>query len=374
MIPLPPAYQDGLIDLIYAATLGELPWQRFVDEIATGLPGGRSTMFHHDPARGCGHYLLTANMDPGDVRAYNETWAALNPWMPAAARRPVGLGVVAEQMLDPSILKRSALYNGYLKPMGVHTATGITIERSDGRLFLLSVLTSRDDPAANRGHANTLTAIAPHLRRAFRHMRHQGDSSRIGEAALDALGVGVVVVGHDAACRRVSRLAQSLMDATHALRIDGRSHLRPSDPALCAALRDMLWRDPPEQRVRQTLVIENGHALRVTLIRIVADALSDCLQGPTVVVLLDPLTGAHDGTRPDLRALDGVARRHRLTRAETEVLQAVASGLTAAQIAQMRGVTAETVRCQIKMLFAKTGARRQAELVRLVLSAGPRDG
>lgn len=56
------------------------------------------------------------------------------------------------------------------------------------------------------------------------------------------------------------------------------------------------------------------------------------------------------------------------------MLQAVASGLTVTQIARLRGVTTETVRGQIKTLFAKTGARRQAELVRLVLSPGTWQG
>ena len=89
---------------------------------------------------------------------------------------------------------------------------------------------------------------------------------------------------------------------------------------------------------------------------------------PSVIVLREPLTGTYDGTRSDLRDLQGIAAQNHLTQAETEVLQAVASGLTVAQIAQLHGVSLETVRGQIKVLFAKTGAKRQAELVRLVLA------
>ncbi len=365
---MPIAYQDRLTDLIYAAMLGEVPWQAFVDEIGQGLPGGRTTLFFHDPGRGSGRYLLTSNMDPGDVRAYNETYAPLNPWMPGAARRPVGLGVVAEQMLDPSVLRRSILYNDYLKPLDCHSATGITIERTDGRLFLLSVLTSRPDPEANLGHAQTLTAIGPHLRRAFRHMRQHDQQGRSWQAAMDALGVGVVVIGPGGVARRVSELASELMGRSRSLTFDRRGRLQFTDGDLAGAVAAMLHRDTPPARVHEQILIHDGCALRVIVVRIVADALSEALQGPTVLVLLDPLTGEHNGTRPDLRALSGLALHYRLTPAETEVLQALASGLTLDQISRLRDVTRETVKAQVRSLFTKTGTRRQADLVRLVLT------
>ena len=235
-------------------------------------------------------------------------------------------------------------------------------------MFLLSVLTSRADPEANLDHARTLTRICPHLRRAFRHIRQQNDPTNVGQAAFDALGPGVIVVGEGGGCRRISKLAQSLLEKSRAFSVDLRSKLRASNHDLGAALQTMLRSETSEPKVHETLLLDHGMALRVFPMQIATEGLATYLQGPTVIVLLDPLTGSHDRTRPDIRALHGLAALHHLTRAETEVLQAIASGLTVDQIAQIRGVTLETIRGQIKALFAKTSAKRQAELIRLVLA------
>ena len=50
--------------------------------------------------------------------------------------------------------------------------------------------------------------------------------------------------------------------------------------------------------------------------------------------------------------------------------EALAEGLSPRAIADRHGVTYETVRTQLKAALAKTGAGRQAELVRLVLRKG----
>jgi DNA-binding CsgD family transcriptional regulator len=60
-----------------------------------------------------------------------------------------------------------------------------------------------------------------------------------------------------------------------------------------------------------------------------------------------------------------------LTGAEASVAAAVASGRKVEKIAHMRGVTLGTLRNQLKTIYAKTGTRRQAELVALLLRYPP---
>jgi DNA-binding CsgD family transcriptional regulator len=51
------------------------------------------------------------------------------------------------------------------------------------------------------------------------------------------------------------------------------------------------------------------------------------------------------------------------------VALALAEGLTPAEIAEARGASLHTVRNQIKAALAKSGARRQSDLVALVVRA-----
>jgi len=57
-----------------------------------------------------------------------------------------------------------------------------------------------------------------------------------------------------------------------------------------------------------------------------------------------------------------------LTPAEAEILRLLAEGRSLEEVAQQRGITMNTVRSQLKQVFAKTDTRRQGELVRLVLT------
>jgi DNA-binding CsgD family transcriptional regulator len=59
-----------------------------------------------------------------------------------------------------------------------------------------------------------------------------------------------------------------------------------------------------------------------------------------------------------------------LTRAEAHVAAQLAAGACTQEIADRAGVQVNTVRCQLKQIYAKTETRSQADLIRLILT-GP---
>jgi DNA-binding CsgD family transcriptional regulator len=65
-----------------------------------------------------------------------------------------------------------------------------------------------------------------------------------------------------------------------------------------------------------------------------------------------------------------VCRYLGLTPSEGAVVLALARGRSLAEVAAERGISLHTVRTHVKRSLAKAGVRRQADLVRLVLS-GP---
>jgi DNA-binding CsgD family transcriptional regulator len=97
-----------------------------------------------------------------------------------------------------------------------------------------------------------------------------------------------------------------------------------------------------------------GHGLRL--------AEGPRVTGRILAVWLERGAAAPPG---DARAL---AARFGLTLREAEVALALAGGATAGDIARAAGLSVHTVRNQIKAALAKTGMRRQADLVRLLLA------
>jgi DNA-binding CsgD family transcriptional regulator len=82
-----------------------------------------------------------------------------------------------------------------------------------------------------------------------------------------------------------------------------------------------------------------------------------------------PQPEAHRRSRraSETETLNAFAATRGLTPAEMGVLTLLLDGKTPKQIAATRGVAISTVRTQLKRLFAKTGTRRQADLVRWAL-------
>lgn len=68
----------------------------------------------------------------------------------------------------------------------------------------------------------------------------------------------------------------------------------------------------------------------------------------------------------DLPAL--AVQLYKLTPAEAALVKALSEGLTPEAFADVRHVAVATVKTQLRSVFAKTGARRQSDLMRLLLS------
>lgn len=86
--------------------------------------------------------------------------------------------------------------------------------------------------------------------------------------------------------------------------------------------------------------------------------------GPDEPALLLTLTSPR---APDRIAPDALVALFQLTLAEARLASALVGGDSLDDYAQRRGVAVGTVRYQLKQVLAKTGASRQADLVRLVL-------
>ena len=83
-----------------------------------------------------------------------------------------------------------------------------------------------------------------------------------------------------------------------------------------------------------------------------------------VITLIDPAVA------PDLD-LKRFSRLYALTRAEAEVCALMVQGLTGPTIAEMRNTSPETAKSQMSAVLAKTGTRRRADLIRLVVRTLP---
>lgn len=359
------AADEEFIDLIYASLLGETSWQHFLDRLAASLPNGKSILFFHDAAKSNGALGLFSGLERDMVSEYNLHYASRNPWMPKAAVRKVGRGVTADEMLPHRELEQTEFYNDFLLKIGCTSAVGVTIIREEGVSFLLSTMTSRSDANENQSAAARLSRLAPHLARAFRHYRQHSSQKAIidiGGSLFDTIDVGLVIAGEGSVVKAVSRYAETILEKGEAVRVSPFGKLRFCCEQTELVFRRMLQRDYEGDKVVRLLV----DGVRLTLVRIEKDSYSLYFEGPTVVLLMEPVNGPGRSV-----SIEDFARVHMLTSAERRALVGILSGKTVDEIAAAAGLSRETIRTQMKAVYAKTGVRTQVELIRLAARIGP---
>lgn len=235
---------------------------------------------------------------------------------------------------------------------------------------------------ASSDEVRDLGALVTHLGRALGlRQRIRAWTSEIEERrlALDVVAGCVVVVDRRATILCASRSAEELLGRGDGL-LARDARLTAVDTrdarSLAAAIAEVASRAarrelgagaavprvipivrrerPPIAVVLVPMRLGGGASERGEHARVLA-ALND----PDRIVRLDP---------------ELVARIHGLTPTEAELAVALAEGSTVAEFATQRGCTEQTARTHVKRILSKTGAARQADLVRMLVSSAAMHG
>jgi DNA-binding CsgD family transcriptional regulator len=178
-------------------------------------------------------------------------------------------------------------------------------------------------------------------------------------ATLDEIDYGLLLLDGDGRVAHVNHAAWAELDSAHPLQLSGRV-LQARCPQDAAPLGDALA--AARQRGLRRLISLGTGSRRINLSVVPLPSPDDT--GATLLML---------GKRKVCEALsvDGFARCHGLTAAETRVLVELCQGTPPGEIASALGVAVSTVRTQIGNVRVKTGAPSIRALVRQVAVLPP---
>jgi DNA-binding CsgD family transcriptional regulator len=180
-------------------------------------------------------------------------------------------------------------------------------------------------------------------------------------ATLDEIDYGMLLLHDGPHVLQVNHAARAELDSGHPLQLVGRElHARHLHDVL--PLADAL-RGASQRGLRRLLTLGDGEQ-RASVSVVPLPAGDDRFGSVTLLIL---------GKRQvcELLSVQGFARSHRLTSAETRVLAALCQGTPPAEIAVQLGVAISTVRTQISTIRGKTGAESIRALVRQVAVLPP---
>ena len=272
-----------------------------------------------------------------------------------------GLDRVAgdDELFDPEDEARPRLQQR-LATLGLGRFLGTLQDVGRGVYLGLALHRSVDD-ATNFGdeHIRRLADLAPHLGQAFLLTDQLQVSVQRDERLcrlMDSLCFGIVLCTGDGRVQWANQQASAMLERDAALSLRG-DHLYGRSAAetqtLLAALSVAC--QAGQQRVGYLRLGEADQVLHV--------AIRPGDDPSSLMLVISRAAQPLDLPALALESLFG------LTPTEARLLGAIATGSTVEEYAQMRGVSVGTARVQLKQIQAKTGQRRQADLVRLVLSS-----
>lgn len=234
---------------------------------------------------------------------------------------------------------------------------------SDDSLVGLAVLRSESDGETTAEQRALFEGIAPFIRSAVRtQMALERDGPKLIAGALDQVGAAVFVCTPGGRVLAHSATADAALDGGRISVTGGilRAGTKADQDKLT---RTLACQGAPVRVPMETLVLGGGAGESLPLLLDIARMPRSAWsldRTPCVLVIVRGAGRWHASAPAVLQALYG------LSPAEADIALRLARGQPRSEIAQERGAQLETVRSQIKIVFAKLGIGREVELVTLL--------
>lgn len=312
--------------------------------------------------------VATEVVPPALLTEYQSHFFAHDSWRLAGqAQGLVVPGFVARgcDLVDPEVLRLSYFWREFLVPCQTKDVlTGvIPPPEPDGQhCAFVSFLRSHAQPGwFDQALVQRLREVLPDLGRALRLHRRLAPQVALAhtlEGMFEQLEVPMLFLDRRGQLLRANRQALAACQTAQALRCTAAGSLMARTYLGWQPLSRLMAGLDQAPTVRHMLVGDGDMPVALTLRQV---------HGPAPALL----AGTDDDTVhavATLRAapadvLASLARHYGLTPAEVRVARQVLDGLPAERIAELSGIKVSTVRTHIGHLLAKTGARRQTELV-----------
>jgi DNA-binding CsgD family transcriptional regulator/GAF domain-containing protein len=369
---IPSAELSSLLALVYQGPLESTPWSGLLETLRQRFEASFFTLVLRNPDHERPGLIVNASIHgpllPGEP-FYSEQYYSICPFIDW----PVEQVASADQVLGTEAWLAHDFYRDYLQPLDLRHVLVANMRTPTGMhcaLFACRNHASRDFDAAEIA---LIRLLLPHLQQAvdLHSAVEQLDSERqLYAATIDRLMVGTAILDDNGTMMRCNRAAQRLFDS--------RDGLECRHDKLCAFTSQQNRRVQQaiqavlKQRQRGlddievlTLTRPSGEMPLNLLLRPIPMSYQarHGARRPAVAVFIRDPSDSPQASRNLLRSL------FQLTPTETEVAMLVMDGQTLDETALALGVSRNTVRAHLRGVFAKTGATRQAQLVKTLLNS-----
>jgi DNA-binding CsgD family transcriptional regulator/PAS domain-containing protein len=353
-----------LVGKVYDAALDEKKWPSFLEAFAQAVGGCSSLLRSADLQTGVAGYVATFGYDPAWKEAYCSHFVKLDYFNIAMNQYAPGTIFSSDQHVDLSKLRKSEYYNDYLVPQDKVHAFGIQLHREGSRSLVLGIQRGKRAGAFGEEEMRLLNILAPHVTRAVQVHRKLGSLTLEKEwalGALDQLRVGVILTDSLGMPLFVNRAAEQMMAQGKGISLS-QGRLALNNPTETTLLHKLIANAAQGAAIGgdMRITLPNRSDVLQCLVTPVSPEFSARLNiylgsGCAAIFLSKP--GSLQLSPKRLAVLYG------LSPAESRLVAKLAELNSLEQTANDLGIALGTARSQLASVFAKTGAKGQAELL-----------
>jgi DNA-binding CsgD family transcriptional regulator/PAS domain-containing protein len=365
-----------LVTAIYGAALEPQELPHVLERLAQ-LCGGIWTPMAVMPLghQGSALTLQNAGFDPGFLTFFHQNYTTpdRNPSIPRMMATPPGTFVLREEHYSDAAWERIDMYRDVYVPIGGYASLGAPLLKTKDYFALIGMVRAKSQGAYEGRQLKLLERALPHLQRATQILlRLNALEARqaADEALWDRLPFGVFILDESGRILWGNRMGESIIATKDGLASRG-GLLLASASDENAALHRLIGRAALTGTARGldsggALALSRPSARRPLAVLVAPFAttrVEQLLPGrrPAVVVMVSDPT-AKPSAAPEL-----LAALYNLTGREAALAALLLEGLDLRDAAERLGFSMNTLRTHLRAVFAKTGTRRQAELVALLL-------
>jgi DNA-binding CsgD family transcriptional regulator/PAS domain-containing protein len=363
--------ENGLVEALYDAALGQRSWQEVGRQVTDHLQGMTLQLSVHDSRSAAVDVVAWLGMPREHLREYGEHFAQHDLWAQGAAnQRAFGKALAGTEVVEERVLTTSFIYNEFLLPkVNVHHLVGSLLPLSGGYQGVVGIHRPRDASDFAPEEVEQLNRLLPHLQRALevrQKLRLAEETNRSFESALDRLSVGVIMLGAPGRLLHVNAAADAILrQADGLLRTpDGlRANRKKDDRRLQELIAGVRRRTGDCRSAGGHLRVERPSGRRAYAVML-APAGPAVVDGgttsPAILVFVSDPGGKIVSDLAVLKELFGFPP------AEARLALALLSGVTMPEFASQAGVSYNTARTLLARALARTDTRSQTELAQLV--------
>lgn len=360
---------SALICAIYDTVLDAALWPDVLKRSANFVGGPAAAVWSRDLA--CNGGALSYHVygfDPGYTQAYFDEYATLDPAAIGYHFAEIGESIAQSSFLPHGEFVESRFYREWAQPQGLIDCVNAPLEKSATNVALFGVARHRSDGVADADMQRRMRLLTPHVRRAVSIGNlidvERGKAAdianvldRLGTAAFLLDSVGRIVHANAAAYRLLAE--GEILCATAGRLMATESQSGTYIGERFAAVADNATLDTTSSAISFVGRSGERHVAHVLALTSGARTQTGRGYGAVAAVFIR-------GSSPDTAVSPAaIAQTYRLTPTELRVLLAIVEVGNTPDAAQLLGIAVSTVKTHLGRVYAKTGTRRQADLIKL---------